>query len=255
MVAIADNTITRRSAVGTIRFNALTRWEAATHVRDELVRGRGGRIVVVSAEQLRQLRHVDHAPELRMALDDADLVLAGSATAVWASRLAGTSLPERIHGPALADALCAAGHADRRRVYLVGGAAATAGLPGAAVRAAAILGVRHLGLRVCGGTTPTADIARDGVALDAVMADLVEAKPDLVLVGVESGADEQALVAAVRSQLAGSWIFACGGLVRDLAGDPGRGREPGVPVSYAARLLTGAVARRVPRRRPRNAQN
>ena len=121
---------------------------------------------------------------------------------------------------------------------------------GAAVRAAAVVGVRHQGLRVCGGTTPTAAIASDEDALDAVMADLVEAKPDLVLIGVDSGAAEQALVAAVRSQLAGSWIFGCAGLVRELAGDPGQRGGRGMPVSYAARLLARAAASRVVR--PRN---
>ena len=242
MGSIADNTSNRRSAVGTVRFNAVTRWEAATHVRDELVRGRGGRIIVVSHEQL---RHVDEAPELRLVLDDADLVLAGSATAVWASRLAGTPLPERITGPGLADALCAACNADGRRVHLVGGRPAAADLPGAAVRAAAVVGLRHQGLRVSGCATPAAAVAGDVDALDAVVADIAEAKPDLVLIGVESSAAEEALVAAVRSELASSWIFGCGALVRDLVGDPGQRGGRGVHVSYAARLLARAAAARV----------
>ncbi|MGE5156320.1 MAG: WecB/TagA/CpsF family glycosyltransferase [Betaproteobacteria bacterium] len=227
--------------MGTVRFDALTRWEAATYVRDELVRGRGGRILVVSHDQLRDL----DTDDWRQTLADADLVLTGSATAAWASRLAGAPVPERISGPDLVDALCAAGNADGRRIYLVGGAAAAPGMPGAAVRAAAVLGLRHPRLRVSGCVTPTAAVDRDENALDAVVADIVEAKPDLVLIGVDSSGAERALVSAVRSQLAGSWIFSYTGLVRDLVGDPGQRDGHAAHLPYSARLLTRAAKGRV----------
>lgn len=224
-----------RTAVGTVRFDPLTRWEAAEHVRDELTRGRGGQVMVLSHEQLRQLN----------VEPDADVVLAGSATAVWASRLAGTPLPERITGAALTDALCAAANADNRRVYLIGGLPATAGLPSAAGRAAAILGIRHQGLRVCGGTSPTGSVAVDERVLATALADLVEAKPDLVLIGVDQPAAEAALVAAVRSELDSCWLFSSLGLIRELTGDPGQPGSRRVHVSYSARLLARAAATRV----------
>jgi N-acetylglucosaminyldiphosphoundecaprenol N-acetyl-beta-D-mannosaminyltransferase len=246
MALTADNPSNRRPALGTIRLDALTRWEAATHVRDELVRGRGGRIIIVSHDQLRDL----DSPDRRQTFDEADLVLAGSATAAWASRLAGAAVPERVTGPALVDALCAACNADGRRVYLVGGAPATPGLPGAAVRAAAVVGLRHPRLRVSGCVTPTAFVDRDANALDAVVADIVEAKPDLVLVGVDSTGAEEALVSAVRSQLAGGWIFGYSGLVSDLVGDPGLRDGHGAHVPLSARLLTRAAGARVSGRRP-----
>jgi UDP-N-acetyl-D-mannosaminuronic acid transferase (WecB/TagA/CpsF family) len=90
MAAIVDNTAVPRGQVGTVRFDALTSHDL--------------------------LRHVDDTPAVREKVDDADLVLAGSTGAVWPSRVAGAELPERIHAPALADALCAAGNADGRGV-------------------------------------------------------------------------------------------------------------------------------------------
>ncbi len=245
MPPLTDNAHQTQPVVGTVRFHPLTRWEAANHVRDEMVRGRGGRVMVLTHEQL---RHVDDAPALRPALADAELVLAGSATAVWASRVAGTPLPERITGPALADALCAACNSDGRRVYLVGGAPGRGGVPSAAQRAAAVLGIRHQGLRVAGCVSPTATVATDRRALADVVADIVEAKPDLVLIGADHVAAEEALVRAVRGDAPTSWLFGWTGLVRELAGDPGHhrgGRR--VHVSYAARLLARAAAARVAR--------
>jgi N-acetylglucosaminyldiphosphoundecaprenol N-acetyl-beta-D-mannosaminyltransferase len=262
---MADNSHHPRPAVGEVRFDALTRWEAATHVRDELVRGRGGRLVVLSHEQL---RHLADTPLLRTRLDAADLVLAGSATAVWASRLAGTPLPERITASGLSDALCAACNVDGRLVYLVGGAPATicrtigrlatlravppdAHLPSAAARAAAVIGVRHQGLRVAGCPSATTGVADDATVLATVIDDVVAAKPDVVLIGVEDAAAEETLVQAVRAELAASWVFGSVGLIQELAGDhPTHRGGRHVHVSYAAKLLARAAASRVSGRRP-----
>jgi N-acetylglucosaminyldiphosphoundecaprenol N-acetyl-beta-D-mannosaminyltransferase len=271
MASIADNTPQLRGWAGAVHFDALTRWEVANHVRDELVRGRGGRVAVLSHELL---RHIDDTPAVREMLGDADLVLAGSASTVWASRLAGAPLPQRFTAPALADALCAACNADGRRVYLIGGAygavgraglpgtagklrgladarllasAHPAGLPRGAARAAAVLGLRHQGLKVAGCAAPTAAVATDQRALGTVVEDLAAAKPDLILLGVDHLAAEQVLAQAARAELPGSWLFGSVGLIAELAGDPARRGGRGMRVSYLARLFAAAAAARVRR--------
>jgi N-acetylglucosaminyldiphosphoundecaprenol N-acetyl-beta-D-mannosaminyltransferase len=254
MSHLTDDAHHGRTAVGAVRFDPLTRWEAANHVRDELTRGRGGRVVVLTQEQL---RHGGDEPDaiqkpgrrtfepVRPEAEDGGLVLVGSATAVWASRLAGTPLPERITGPGLTDALCAVCNSDRRRVYLVGGAPGLPGIPSAAQRAAAVLGLRHQGLRIAGSAASTSAVALDPDALDVVVADVVAAKPHLVLVGVEHPAAEQTLIASLRGSLAAGWLFGSVGLIRELAGDPGPRGGRRVHVSYAARLFARAAATRV----------
>jgi N-acetylglucosaminyldiphosphoundecaprenol N-acetyl-beta-D-mannosaminyltransferase len=224
-----------RLPVGTVRFDPLTRWDAADHARDELTRGRGGRILLLSDDQLRQFD----------ASSDADLVLAGSASAVWASRLAGTPLPERITAAGLTDALCAASNSDRRKVRLVGGQPGAAGIPSAAQRAAAILGVRHHGLLVAGTTAPTSSVATDLAALEVAVGQVVEAKPDLVLIGVDQKANEAALVAAVRASLPRAWVFGALGLIREIVGDPGHRSSRRANVAFPARLLARAAAVRL----------
>ncbi len=229
-----------RSVIGSVAFDPLTRMQAATHVRDCLARGEGGRLVIVSQDQL---RHVDERPRLRRMLADASLVLAGSATAVLASRLAGTPLPERITAPAMAEALFAGCLADGRRIYLIGGAPGGSALPAGAQRAAAILGLRHPGLRVAGCASPSSG---DRAALAAVVADAVEAKPDLVLISVESDPFEESLVAAVRAELVSAWFFGGRSLIDNLVGD-GTHRSRRGTVSYSARLLARAAAARMSR--------
>jgi N-acetylglucosaminyldiphosphoundecaprenol N-acetyl-beta-D-mannosaminyltransferase len=242
MGSIAENTSQPRSWAGAVRLDAMTRWQAANHVRDELVRGRGGRAVVLSHELLCR---IDDTPDVREMLDDADLVLAGSAAAVWASRLAGVPLPERITASAFADALCAACNADGRRVYLIGGAYGKAGLPSGAARAAAVLGLRHQGLKVAGCASPTRAVATDQRTLSDVVEDLAAAKPDLILLGVDDLAAERALAQAARAELPGSWLFASVSLIAELAGDPVPRSGRRTHVSYVAKMFASAAVARV----------
>jgi hypothetical protein len=113
-----------------------------------------------------------------------------------------------------------------------------------------VLGLRHQGLRVAGWAAPTVSVATDRRALAAVAEDLAAAKPDVILIGVESAAAERALIAASRAELPGSWVFGSTGLIGQLAGDPGRGGGRGVHVPYLARLLARAAAARVQRHKP-----
>jgi hypothetical protein len=137
---------------------------------------------------------------------------------------------------------------DGRRVHLVGGAPGARGIPSGAQRAAAVLSLRHQGLRIAGCSSPAGDLAADGLALAAVVADLVEAKPDVILVDADH-AGAHALAVAVRAELVGAWLFSSAGVIQSIVGDPYR-RRRGVHMSYTARLLARAAAARVsgPRR-------
>jgi N-acetylglucosaminyldiphosphoundecaprenol N-acetyl-beta-D-mannosaminyltransferase len=194
--------------VGSVSFDPLVATQAATMVRDSLARGCGGLMLVVGREE----HHRGLEPELQAAT----VVLAGSATAVWASRLAGRRLPQRVRPTALAEALCGGAAADGRRVFVVGGAPGAPGVPSGGQRAAAVLGLRFRGLRIAGSASPPAD--GSPAVWAALSADIVEAKPDLVLVGLDAGAQEQAL-AALRPQLPGAWLLGSADMIDTLLGD------------------------------------
>jgi N-acetylglucosaminyldiphosphoundecaprenol N-acetyl-beta-D-mannosaminyltransferase len=135
--------------------------------------------------------NVDHVvkaerdAELRAAYAAADLALADGMPLVWASRLLGTPLPERVAGSDLVLPLAALAARRGWRVYLVGGA------PGDAARAAEVLARAH-GVAIAGVDAPALDLSRAGAEAARAAAERVrDARPELVLAAF--GAPKQEL--------------------------------------------------------------
>lgn len=96
---------------------ALTRTEAV-RLADEALRDRHRLMIgVVNAAKITKAR-TDEA--LRDSLLECDLILADGQSVVWASRLLGRPLPERVAGIDLFEQLLALADLERRRVYLLG---------------------------------------------------------------------------------------------------------------------------------------
>jgi N-acetylglucosaminyldiphosphoundecaprenol N-acetyl-beta-D-mannosaminyltransferase len=255
-----------RVLVGSVAFDPLPADRAVTLVRDGMARGTGGLMLVVGRDT--------YECGLAPASQAATVVLAGSATTVWASRLSGHPLPARIRATELAESLCRAAATDGRRVFVLGGAPGSPGVPSVAQRVAAVLGLKFRGLPIVGTAGAPAQESGDvdGRGVDgrgvegtpqvwaALRADVVEAKPDLVLVGT----DAVALLEALRGDLPSAWLFSSAGLVDALLAGPSAGssRWPqpselrvnaGVnAVAQVLRLLTHAALHRqpAPHRRP-----
>ena len=231
-----------------------------------LDRGEGGRIVTPNVDVLRRART---DPEVRAYLDGAALVVADGMPLVWASRLAGTPLPERVPGSSLIWSLSY--HLARvgRSVYLLGGTPGPA--PGGR-RAAAVLAAACPGLEIAGTSSPEYGFDRDPERYAETCAGVVEAKPDLVLVGLGFPRQER-IIDALRPELPMSWFLGCGAAINfvagdrlrapqrmqraglewawRLAGDPRRlaGRYLRHDAPYALRLLGGALRHRYGGRR------
>lgn len=235
MSLLADGHAPGRVTVGLVPFDPLTVADVVERVRDSLSRGLGGRVAVVDAAQHRR---ATAAPDIRAALAETTLVLAGSRVVVAAARLAGRVLPQRISAAVLVDAICSVCVSDRRTVYLVGGAAGRPGVPSGAQRAAAVLGLRHRRLSVVGCANPADD--------ERLLADLVDAKPDVVLVDAVFGV-VSSLAQRLRAELPATWVFGYPGLVDVVVGDSTpRRRLRGVPrLAHAIRLFVGATAVRL----------
>jgi N-acetylglucosaminyldiphosphoundecaprenol N-acetyl-beta-D-mannosaminyltransferase len=98
---------------------------------------------VVTADASAVLRaHRD--PRFREILRDADLVVPDGIGVVWAARLLGWRVPERVPGVELVERLCALSAQRGYRVFLLGAA------PGVAEEAARVLAARYPGLCVAG---------------------------------------------------------------------------------------------------------
>jgi len=127
---------------------------------------------------------VEDNPEFASAYSRASLSLADGMPIVWASRLLGQPLPERVAGSDLILPLLERAGQKGWRVYFLGAG------PGVAEKAAAIAKERW-GTNVVGTDAPMVNLA-DTAQLDRIAEQLQQARPDLVLMAF--GAPKQELL-------------------------------------------------------------
>ncbi|WP_328465178.1 WecB/TagA/CpsF family glycosyltransferase [Actinoplanes sp. NBC_00393] len=245
----------------------ITEDEVVAVVRDALASGRGGRIITPNVDILRRAAA---DPAVRRHLDDADLIVADGMPLVWASRLGGAPLPERVAGSSLIWSLSQGLGRDHRSIFVVGGTPVdrAADQVDGAARAADRLVEACPGLRIAGTLSPAFGFENDERAYAEFCATIIAAQPDLVFVGL--GFPKQELVIErLRPHLPATWFVGCGAAVNFVTGDVHRaprwmqrtglewahrlGTEPRRlagrylrhDAPYALRLLA-----RAPRRRP-----
>jgi N-acetylglucosaminyldiphosphoundecaprenol N-acetyl-beta-D-mannosaminyltransferase len=136
--------------------------------------------------------NVDHAvmyqenPALRAAYRDASLILADGAPVVWASRLLGRPLPERVTGADLTPALFAAYTGEEPlTVFLLGAG------PGVAQRAATAIEQRWPRVKVVGCYSPPLGFEHRAAENNEIIARVNEVQPDILVLGL--GAPKQEL--------------------------------------------------------------
>jgi N-acetylglucosaminyldiphosphoundecaprenol N-acetyl-beta-D-mannosaminyltransferase len=183
-----------------VTLHALTERECVEAVLRALDAGCGGRVTTLNLDQLRRCT-CDAA--FAALCRRASLVVADGMPLVWASRLQGTPLPERVAGSDLIWSLAGAAAERGRSVFLLGGA------PGTAGRAAEVLRARWPALRVAGVACPAPGFEEREDELHALAARLEAVRPNLVFVGL--GAPRQdALAARLAARLPGAWWIGVG---------------------------------------------
>ncbi|GAA1356532.1 WecB/TagA/CpsF family glycosyltransferase [Saccharothrix algeriensis] len=247
-----------------VRVGAVDVWSVrepgvAEHVARSWQRGEGGAIVTANVDIVRA---ATRRPELAALIAESEVVVADGMPVVWAGRLAGVPLPERVTGASLVFTLSGTAARLGRSVYLLGG---DEGVP---EKAAEALRARYPGLRVAGTDSPPFGFDTDpGATADAV-AKVVAAEPDLVLVGLGFPKQER-LIRLLRAQLPRTWFLGCGAGIPMAAGEfrrasgvvqrmgaewlhrlalePRRlaGRYLRDDLPFALRLLSGAVRTRL----------
>lgn len=153
--------------------DALTMDETIEEVRRMVRTGVPHQHVVLNAAKLVA---IEQDPRLREVVEACDLVNADGTSVVWASRLLGRSLPERVAGIDLFVRIVEAAAKDGTSVYFLG---ATHDV---VERAAVVLCRRHPGLRVAGCRNGYWD--DDAEVIEAVRA----ARPDYLFLAIQSPA-------------------------------------------------------------------
>lgn len=170
------------------------------HISASLAGGEGGWVLTANLDILR--RNTLDATA-RALYRQADLCVADGMPLVWAARLQGQSLPERVAGSTLLFHLVARAAEERRSLYLLGGTAS------ANQHAAEQLQARYPTLRLCGWSCPQLASPPSADEVRRVVDELVPLCPDILLVGMGSPKQEQ-LISALRSLLPRTWMIGVG---------------------------------------------
>lgn len=181
-------------------------------MRADLAAARGGRIVTPNVDIVRRTGRDREAADVVSA---SDLVVADGAPLVWASKLAGTALPERVAGSDLIWDLSRAAADDGRSVFVLGGT------PGGDRATAAVAADRLIencpGLFVAGACSPPMGFDTDEETMRTLVADMVAVAPDIVFVGLGFPKQER-VIARLVERLPSTWFLGCGAAVDFVAG-------------------------------------
>ncbi len=193
----------------------LTEAQAVDAIFHALGRGSGGWVLTPNLDHLNQF---SRSNDLRRFHDQASLVLADGMPLVWASRLQGTPLPERVAGSNLIWSVSRRAAQDGRSVFLLGGT------PGVGEVAAKVLHEHYPDLVLAGLYAPPFGFEHDQNELDAIAERLRQAEPDIVLVCLPFPKQE-VLIEQLQGILPNTWFLGLGVSLSFVAGDIARAPE------------------------------
>jgi N-acetylglucosaminyldiphosphoundecaprenol N-acetyl-beta-D-mannosaminyltransferase len=228
----------RTTAIGGAPIGVVTEAEVVEGILGGAAKGTGLWTVTANLDHLRRYRT---DPEAKRLIDEADLVVADGMPLVWASRLAGTPLPERINGTNLIWALCEAAARRGQSISLVGGG------PGLAASSAEVLARRYPDLEVAGAVCPPLGFEHDADEMERLGAALRAASPDLVFVGL--GFTKQDLfIRRLRPLLPASSFIGVGGAFDFISGQLSRAPRWGQDMGLEWLFRLAQEPRRLARR-------
>jgi len=199
----------RRVTLHGLALDPLTERDATDELFSRLGDGEGG---VVLTPNLDHLQRFAREPEVRDAYADADLVLADGMPLVWASRLQGTPLPERVPGSDLIWSVSERAASEQASVFLLGGS------PGAAVDAGRRLATQFPGLQIAGCHFPDYGFLQRETEVKRMVRDVTEARPSVVFVGLPSPVAERT-IDLLRPSLPRTWFLGIGVTLSFVAGE------------------------------------
>ena len=186
--------------LGGVALHAVSEEKAIETILTELESGRGGTVITPNLDHLKRC---GSDLTFRALVEESDLVVADGMPLVWASRVQGTPLPERVAGSNLISSLSEAAALSGRRVFLLGGD------PGQAVGAAKVLSDRHPELCLAGAYCPPYGFEYDNTEIARIVEALVSSKPDIIFVALGSPKQEK-LISQIRHTLPQAWWLGVG---------------------------------------------
>lgn len=182
--------------------------EVVDRIFADLAVGRGGWVVTANLDFMQR---AGENPLARDLYSRADMIVADGAPLLWAARLMGQPLPERVTGSDLVWILAERAAREDRSLYLLGGDG------DAAQVAAEKLRKRYPGLRIVGHSNPSLSSPPSPAELQSIREDVLAANPDLLYAGFGSPKQEL-VIKALRNDLPSVWMMGCGISLSFIAG-------------------------------------
>ena len=205
-------TVTARLSFGPLGVDPITLRQAVDAVEALVRAGEGGSVFTPNIDHVVLAEQDDR---MRAAYERVSLSLVDGMPLVWASRLLGQPVPEKVSGSDLVMPLLERAAERGWRVYFLGGA------PGVAAQARDRLRDELPALQVVGVDAPRIDVDAAPEARQAVIAPIVAARPDIVLVALGAPKQEiwidrerEALRPAVLLGVGASLDFIAGTIAR-----------------------------------------
>jgi N-acetylglucosaminyldiphosphoundecaprenol N-acetyl-beta-D-mannosaminyltransferase len=178
------------------------------HIIEASQFGRGGWVATPNIDICHQ---ASRDPSACAMVKSATLVVPDGMPLIWASRICGDRLVERVSGSSLIFSLSSAAAQGGQSVYFLGGE------PGVPNLAGEELARRYPGLKVAGVDAPPVGFDKTADGVMAVRERLLLAAPDIVYVGLGFPKQER-LITQLAPALPGAWFIACGAAIPFAAG-------------------------------------
>jgi len=191
-----------------VELHAITEQQTIDHIIAELNDGRGG---VVVTPNLDYVRRCTRDLQFHAMVSEANLAVPDGMPLIWASRLAGTPLPERVAGSNLISSLSAAAAQHGKSIFLVGGN------EGAAEGAAAVLRSRYPRINIVGTHFPPFGFDKDPAMWQKMTDALLAAKADIVYVALGAPKQEKT-ICRLQDMMPNTWFVGVGNSFSFLAG-------------------------------------
>ena len=195
--------------------HAVTRKQTARHLINCSLKNIGGWVVTPNLDILRRYTK---SPSFRNLLATSTLNVPDGMPLVWASRVKGQPLTERVNGTDLMVDVCEAAAEVGKSVFFLGGN------PGSAEKAAAVLQEDFSGLKVAGCHCPEFGFETEIGNVEKIAAIIAAADPDFVFVGLGSP-KQDVLINMLRLKLPNVWWLGVGVSFSFIGGEISRAPE------------------------------
>lgn len=199
---------TARVRLAGFEFDRLTETDVIRYIVSESREGRGG---WVATPNIDICQHAQRDPAARDLVRGATLIVPDGMPLLWAARLRGVALAERVTGSSLIFTLTSAAAHAGLSVFLLGGE------PGVPDLAGRELARRYPGLKVAGVDSPPVGFDRSTDEMTGIRQRLSRAQPDIVYVGLGFPKQER-LITELTATLPRAWFIGCGASIQFAAG-------------------------------------